>query len=175
MPGDTIPDQQTASGLDDEGCLSVTVDGADRVVEVHVVTDAPRLRRPDGLRAAVDEAARAARVARRDAGRPDVAVGSGMPEAVRATHQPVVAVQNWMGTGWRPDPADLVPHHYDTDDLGPTTGVSDNDCVSVTLGLASAGGIVTADPGWLANARTSHLERAVLQAFDQAYRKRDDR
>lgn len=166
---------EPATGLDEAGRVSVTVDPTDRVTEVRILADAPELRQPEGLRDAVDQAARAARLARIDALRPPRVRGRARPQAARAEDQPVVAVQNRMGTGWAPDPASLVRHHYDTEDLGPATGVSDNDCVTVTVGIASSSGVVTADPGWLANARVSAVEQAITQAYDEAYRKRDER
>jgi hypothetical protein len=78
-----------------------------------------------------------------------------------------------MESGWQPDPATVQMHDYDTREIGPVEGISDNSCVEVQLPIASSFGPFTSDPGWLANAAAAHIGAAVTQAFAAAYRKRD--
>ena len=164
-----------ATGLDQSGRVSVTVDPTDRVIDVRIVSDAPEIRQPEGLRVAVDQAARAARLARVDALRPARARGRERPQAARTKEQPVVAVQRLDGpAGRRTPPAwsrtTTTRRTWARRRGSPTTTAS-----PVTVGIASSSGVVTADAGWLANARVSAVEQAITQAYEQAYRKRDRR
>ncbi len=68
----------------------------------------------------------------------------------------------------------LSPHPTTQQEFGPTPGVSDNDCVRVTLDIASSHGVVDADAEWLANAAATNIASAVTQAYTDAYGKRDE-
>lgn len=134
------------------------------------------MRRPQGLRDAVEEALRAARRARLDALGVFTQRATGHKRAVAtAPSRSIRTVENWIGTGWQPDPSTLHPHRFDTSDFGPTTGVSENNCVTVVLDIASSHGTVDADPGWLSQASRTNVGRAITEAFHDAYRKRDER
>ena len=53
------------------------------------------------------------------------------------------------------------------------TGTSHNQCVTVALPPASPAGPVAVEPGWLQNASASNVARAIVEAFNDAYTKRD--
>ena len=53
------------------------------------------------------------------------------------------------------------------------TGVSRNDCVHVRLHATDHFADIDVDPGWLRSARVDAVAAAVLQAFEDAYTKRD--
>lgn len=156
------------TATDPTSAVELTVDPTDRVVAVRVL-QAELVRTPQQLDEAVAGAYRAAVSQRR------AALRGPRDDRVRARSNPlpVVAVENWMVKGWRPDPATVQMHEFDSRDIGPVDGVSDNECVEVHLPIASAFGTVASDPGWLANAGASNVGAAVTQAFAAAYRKRD--
>lgn len=56
---------------------------------------------------------------------------------------------------------------------GAAEGVSVNKCVTVAIPAARAVGTVTADPGWLQNASASNVANAIVEAFTEAYARRD--
>lgn len=165
-----------ARAQDATSAVEVTIDPTDRVTAVRLIAEVPVIRRPQGLRDAVEEAFRAARRARLNAlGVFDQeSTARGRPRA-EAPSRSIRTVENWMGTGWQPDPSSLRPHRFDTSDFGPTAGVSANNCVTVSLDIASSHGTVDAEPGWLSQATRTNIGRAITEAFHDAYRKRDAR
>jgi hypothetical protein len=52
-------------------------------------------------------------------------------------------------------------------------GISQNQCVTVALPPASSAGSMAVDSGWLQNASASNVARAIVEAFTDAYTKRD--
>ena len=162
---------EPASGDDPTGAVTVTVDPTDRVARVEV-RSRDTIRRPEGLARAVDQAYRAAQLARIDALPGRHGSRGDLHVAGTGERPPVVAVRDVSGTGYvstrRPSPETGRP-----EDFGPTSGVSDNDCVRVTLDVASSRGAVDAGADWLANATATNIGNAVTEAYADAYRKRD--
>ena len=169
---------EPASGKDSSGTVTVTVDPTNRVTEVSVRGNADDLREPDKLARAVDEAAGAARSARLRAGRTD-SDESASTRARRPVARPLaigqLAVENFQQTGTIPSGRlrGTSANFMYRDLGGPAVGQSDNECVTVTLDLASTHGRLQIDGGWLASARNKPLGAAITQAFHNAYRKQD--
>lgn len=148
--------------------VRVTLDPPNRVAHVHVLrSDA--VGTPDALDAAVAAAYRAALAGRRT------------PASTARRERPVARSIRLTA------PA-LTPGSYDRHQVreasqaeraaghgepGAVSGRSTNDCVTVTLGPASAAGRVDADPGWLRTATSTSISRAVTEAFTAAYAERD--
>lgn len=162
------------SAEDRESTIRATVDPTGRVLDVAVLA-ASRVQTPDDLRSALDDALRAARAALANGGRAPAPRDPHreLPTAQGPGRREIQSIANWMGTGWRPDPASLRVHAFETRDLSPTQGISDNQCVTVTLDIASTQGAIDVDPGWLRQAEPANIGRALTQAFTDAYRKRD--
>jgi hypothetical protein len=166
-----------ATGTDATGTITVTVDPTNRITHVAVAGSADQVRDPERLSEAIDQAAGAARTARLRASRP-----AAFAPAAAARRRPVArrfeatarAVENYQETGRVPSGALRgLSSHFVEHDLEPAVGISDNECVVVTLGLASSHGRVEVDRAWLANARSASIGPAVTQAFANAYRKQD--
>jgi DNA-binding protein YbaB len=172
--GDYYRRDATGSGSDPTGSVTVTVDPTDRVVLVRVNGEAATVRTPELLDAAVLQAHVAAQLARRDAVRPRPERTGARPLATGAGNRPVRALDNLWAQGRTTSDRTLPAHPRRSRDLGPATGTSDNDCVTVTLGIASSQGRVAADPGWLVNATSESIGNAITQAFAAAYRRRDE-
>jgi hypothetical protein len=159
-------------GTDRTGVLTVTIDPTNRVVGAQV-SEGPDVRTPEGLALAFEAAyaaAVAARLQRREAREP-------RPESQRP-----VAVAT-RPVFHRPTPEQLNRHRIRHESAsrprrgrpGQVEGVSGNDCVHVTLAPAQPTGTVMADRGWLANAQTVNIASALVEAFTDAYDKRDHR
>ena len=167
------------TGQDETGTVLVTVDPTRRVVGVASGRLDESLRRPAGLahavrRAHTDAVMDGIELGLRAQGRVD-------PRAPRRSRA--------FAPGPPPSMAALHPDFgYTTVDEalfrslsgrpgarrgGRTVGISDNQCVTVTLDAAGPCGDVDADPGWLANAGPAAVATAVQQAFTAAYEKRD--
>ena len=159
---------EPSTGTSSDGSLSVTIDPTLRVVSVQVHA-VDQVRGSDALDAAVSTAYTAALAARLPAAedRPD-----GSPAA-----RPVARRVRRVSAA--PTPARLNRHqsrYHQQPPLvrrTPVTGVSDNECVTVTLGPAGPRGVVAADPGWLAQTSGPRLAVAVTEAFQDAHTRRD--
>ena len=160
-------------GTDPTGALTVTIDPTNRVVDARV-EEATAVRTPEGLAeafAAAYATAVAARLRQRRGSR------APRPEG----HRPVAVATRPVFR--RPTPEQLERHRVRQESAtrtrrghpGEVEGVSGNDCVHVTLAPAQPTGTVTADRGWLANARTTNIASALVEAFTDAYDKRDHR
>lgn len=162
-----------ATGDEPTGAVTVTVDATDRVSHVEV-RERDSIHDPAGLAAAVEHAYRAAVMNRLAARYPDRGLDPDRQVAGLHGHPPIRTVENRQGVHVAqpraPRATSLLERRF-----SPTEGISANECVTVTLGLASSWGPVAADPGWLANARPTNIGDAVTQAFADAYRKRDER
>ena len=167
------------TGRDETGTLLVTVDPTRRVVGVSSGRLDESLRRPAGLahavrRAHTDAVMDGIELGLRDQGRID-------PTAPRRTHAhaagpPPSVSELHPDLGYAPVDLELfrsLSSRAEARASGPHVGVSDNDCVTVTLDPAGPCGDVETDPGWLANAAPAAVAAAVLQAFTAAYEKRD--
>ena len=162
------PIDRPTQGAAPSGALTVSIDAGYRVVSVNVFKN-DEVRRPESLDRSF-RAAYTAAVSARLAGRPERPVRTVRPTPVR----PRV-------TFTRPTPEMLQRHRIRTESPrtrlpgtpGEVTGVSNNDCVSVTLDPAQPIGRIVADPGWLANAGLSSIASAITEAFQHAYDRRD--
>lgn len=159
-----------ATGEDPSGAITVHVDEKGLVREVRLGTLPDELREADRLTLAFGQAltrahanayppapppAGAEVVRARRPQRPERAsIRPLVEEALRRGHQPVA-------TGRRP--------------IGGETGVSRNDCVSVTLDRTGPSGAPTFDQGWLRQAIEKNVAAAITEAFTAAYEKRTDR
>ena len=159
-----------STGQDPAGAVTVTVDAVLRVVAVDVHR-ADAVRDPAALRETIDAAYGAA-----------VAARLPRAEAVTRTGPPVA--RGLRLDVRRPTAEQLAAHRLRRqgaaeEPRGPrttaATGVSDNDCLTVTLPPAGPRGLVDADPGWLAQAPASKIRAALVQAFAAAYTERDAR
>jgi hypothetical protein len=160
-----------SDGNDPDNALTITIDPTLRVsaVNIHAID---KVRQPSALAKACKAAYAAALAARL----PRMEPGGGG----RAAPRPVA---NGGPIAFVTRPGDLLHRHRTRResrlDASPAfgsreaTGVSSNGCVAVDLPPANSFGSVTAEPGWLLNATASNLAKAVLEAFTDAYTKRD--
>ena len=149
--------------------VQVTLDPPRRVAHVQVLrTEA--VGTPEALDAAVTAAYRAALAAQRRT--PD---GRSRRERPVALATPVTLPPRTPGSydRHRVREASKAERASRRGTPGEVSGRSTNDCVTVTLGPASAAGRVGADPGWLRTATSSAISRAVTEAFAAAYAERD--
>jgi hypothetical protein len=160
-----------SDGNDPDNALTVTIDPTLRVVAINIHA-IDKVRQPsavtDACKAAY-AAAIAARLPREEPAQPD----RDQPRPV-ANGEPIAFVTR---------PGDLLNRHRSRRESRlsapasfgsrAATGVSTNDCVTVDLPPANSSGTVTVDPGWLQNTTASNLAKAILEAFTDAYTKRD--
>ncbi|KRC52902.1 MULTISPECIES: hypothetical protein [unclassified Nocardioides] len=169
----TYANETGGTGDEPTGAVTVTVDATDRVRQVEV-RERDSVHDPAALAAAVEHAYRAAVMDRLEALYPDRGLDPDRRIAGLDGHPPIRTVENRQGQHVArpraPRSTALLERRF-----SPTEGISANECVTVTLALASSWGPVVADPGWLANARPSNVGDAITQAFADAYRKRDER
>jgi hypothetical protein len=172
--------ESPTNGADSTGSITITIDATRRVVGVNGTRIDDALRTPQGLRTAVRGAYLAAMLAQIRASR---ALAGTAPHG-RWTRPPQVALpQRDPNPVVFDDPiengrTEIVTDYsaYYDESLNSSlkaTGISDNTCVTVTLSRPDQSGVVDADPGWLRHAQPSNICNAVLQAFTDAYRKRD--
>jgi hypothetical protein len=158
---------QPTTGAAPDGSLTVTIDPLLRVVAVQVHA-ADALRTDDALNQALTGAYRSALGARV---RPS---GDSAPDAPRPVARRVRRVSA------RATPERLERHQVrhrpqpSAPRVRTVTGSSDNDCVTVTLAPAASRGVVTADPGWLAQTTAPRLSGALTEAFLDAHSRRSD-
>lgn len=158
---------QPSTGASPDGSVSVTIDPMLRVVAVQVHA-ADGLRTDASLNEALASAYRNA-LATRVTPSPDPAPGAPRPVARRVRRVSARATPEQLErhqVRHQPRPAARRS--------GPVTGISDNHCVTVTLGPASPRGVVTADPGWLSQTTAPRLSGALTEAFLDAYSRRSD-
>ncbi len=162
---------ESASGDDPSGAVTVTVDPTDRVIAV-TVRDRDAIRSTEGLRQAVELAFQAARMHRLGVHTPSGKPSGPLTVDSGPSPRPILLVTD-ESDRHVPQPRDRSGPTVAQRDFGPTSGVSDNDCVTVTLDVASSHGTVDADQGWLSTALPTKIGDAITQAFAQAYGKRD--
>jgi len=166
---------EPSEGNDPDNALTVVIDPTLRVTAVHVhLVD--KVRQPSALADAV-KAAYAAAMAARLPKRESTERSSRAPRSV-ASAAPVTIVPGQVR-------AEMLDRHRIRREsklvaaapfgFGEATGISGNECVTVTLPPASSSGAVSADPGWLQNASAANLAKAVAEAFTDAYQRRDQR
>lgn len=164
-----------ASGLDDTGAVSVTIDATNRVTGVTVNPLAEPLRDPTALATAVSRAHLAAITSKL----PDrtSSPAARRPRRARAP-QPAawVPLDNILESG-RPFDGDAHLHAPPglAEPLERHVGHSRNECVTVVLDLGSPTGTPEIDGGWLRQAAHVNVSTALTQAFLDAYRERDSR
>lgn len=172
MTSDQSDRGQPTEGRDPSGAVSVTLDPAFRVIDVRI-SERPESRDPDELSRAFSTAYAVAmntHIERARGDEPPPASGA-RPVALA----PVLTLRP-------PTAADLERHSIREESFtttrrgnpGEVTGVSRNDCVHVTLPPAQPRGTITTDPGWLAHAQTANIASALVEAFADAYRQRDN-
>ena len=166
------------TGQDETGTLFVTVDPTRRIVGVASGRLDESLRRPDGL-------AHAVRRAHTDAVMDAIELGLRAqdridPQAPRRNHAapagpPPSVAELHPDFGYAPVDMELFRslEGRASGPRGPAVGISDNQCITVTLDASGPCGDVETDPGWLANAAPAAVAAAVQQAFTAAYEKRD--
>jgi hypothetical protein len=165
---------EPAEGSDDSGCLTVVVDPTNRVIGVRVNGSADAVRTPTKLSAAFDEAVGRARYERYLAGAGPQADNDPPTVVLGAGPHPRRLIDNFDITGQEPT-GELrgASRHFAARGLNRAEGSSDNQCVTVTLDLASAHGSMAVDSGWLANASAGSIAAAITQAYLAAYREQD--
>lgn len=168
----TPPAPVTArTAADPTGSLLVSVDDRGRVVRVDVAVLDESLRTSGALDAAVARAHLTALVHRRPertATLPRAAAPGPRPPRIRLTNPWTEGRDIEMPDfEWARQVNDAAP--------GRVAGVSDNECITVTLAPGSVSGGVVADDGWLRRAESRNVAAALTQAFASAYRKRDGR
>lgn len=166
-----------ATGSDQSGAVTVTVDPTNRVTSVVVSGLDDELREPAGLDRRVRQAAAVARARRLEDSRPaDLRAERDTPPVPRRPSPTRHRIANLMRSGRQPELPDFAEvRRLRLSPVAATTGISRNTCVTVLLGPGSSDGDVSADPGWLATASIGQISNAVTQAFDDAYGKRDSR
>lgn len=123
---------------------------------------------------AVDRAVRAAFVAAALGERTPSAPGTERPVPRRVTRPEPIRLDNILVSGRPLVTPDLAAAKVAARaQTGPVTGESDNRCVSVVLDAGGSAGRVASDPGWLVQATPTQLSTSLTEAFDSAYRKRD--
>jgi len=154
----------------------VGLDASRRVSGISITALPEDLRTPAGLTAALRRAYLDAVGARLDE-----RLGSARPQGER----PVARAERTPAPP-RSDDYGHVPHEQLVEfwkrDLpeppratGHETGVSSNECVRVRLHTTDHFADIDLDPGWLQSARVSSVAAAVLEAFQDAYTKRNPR
>jgi hypothetical protein len=170
MPVITERPRQAASGSDDTGTLTVRIDDRGLFTGIEVRTLPEQLRASDAFATAFDQALTAAHA---NAYPPAPVPPDGRPVRARRVRRPervplrpiveeAVRHRDHAAVRSRPRPA---REH----------GVSDNDCVTVTLDLTGPTGHVEVDQAWLPTAATAKIAAAVEQAFAAAYQERGER
>ncbi|GAB3256759.1 hypothetical protein [Nocardioides dilutus] len=163
---------EPSTGAAPDGSVRVTIDPLLRVVAVQVHV-ADGLRTDASLNQALAGAYRNA-LATRVTPSPDALPPDALPGAPRPVARRVRRVSA------RATPERLERHQVRHQPRSsarlsrPVTGRSDNDCVTVTLAPANPRGVVTADPGWLAQTTAPRLSGALTEAFLDAYSRRSD-
>lgn len=150
--------------------IQVDLDRHGRVVTVNVLRLTEDLRTSTGL----DEAFQKALARRRSdelPAAPPVVDASGRIQVARTTVPARRPLRELVREAMLHDTS--VPTARSTTLIGGERGVSENDCLTVVLDPAGQGGDLEADPGWLRQAAASKVGAAITQAFDAAYRERD--
>ena len=158
---------EPSTGTSPDGSLSVTIDPLLRVVAVQVHV-ADGLRTDASLNQALTGAYRDA-LATRVAPTPDSPQGATRPVARRVRRVSARATPERLARDhvrYRPQPS--------AQPARPVSGSSDNQCVTVTVAPTTPRGVVTADPGWLAQTTAPRLSGALTEAFLDAHSRRGD-
>ena len=154
----------------------VNLDASRQVSGISITALSEDLRTPGGLTAALRRAYLDAVGARLDE-----RLGSGRPRGER----PVARTERTPAPA-RSDSFGHVPHEELVEfwkrdvpepsrPAGREVGVSSNQCVRVRLHATDHFADIDLDPGWLQSARVSSVAAAVLEAFQDAYTKRNPR
>lgn len=159
-----------ASGSDETGTLTVHIDERGLVIGVDVRTLPEGLRVADGFATAFDQALTAAHG---NAYPPAPVAPDGEPIRARRVRRPErVPLRPIVEEAMRRrEHAPVRSRRV----AGRETGVSDNECVSVTLDRTGPTGRVEVDQTWLPTAATTNIAAAVEQAFAAAYEARGER
>ena len=149
--------------------VRVAIDPPNRVAHVHVLR-AEGVSTPETLDAAVAAAYRTALAGRRRTPATQARRERPVARSIRLT---APALTPGSYDRHRVREASQAERAMRRGTPGAVTGRSTNDCVTVTLGPASAAGRVDADAGWLRTATSTSISRAVTEAFTAAYAERD--
>lgn len=166
----TMKPRHAASGTDQTDSVVVDIDANGVVTDVVVRSSLPdRLRVPSAMTAAFDEALTAAHA---NAYPPAEVPADGTPVRARRVQRPprTRPLREIVEESQR-DPHRATVARPRT--LEPSTGMSQNQCVEVTLDRTGPTGEVSFDAGWLANAHARNLSQAIKEAFDAAYAARE--
>lgn len=170
------------TGADRTGRVLVTLDPTNRVTSVTLTGLPDELRTPTALARAVGEGYDAALRDKVLAADPERATTSRpLPEVrrLRRPPRPPRPVRPEDGGPDRPLPSPAVVEERRAQrgrvarSHADCTGVSDNDCVTVTVPPGIPRGEIDADPGWLRHAAAQQVAAALTQAYADSYRKRD--
>lgn len=159
----------TTNDLVSGDSVRVTLAPPNRVAHVHVLR-AEAVATPSALDAAVTAAYRAALTAGRRTPNGSAPRQRPVPRSTHVTLPPPTAESYHRHQVREASRAERTARRGNP---GAVSGRSANDCVTVTLGPASAAGRVDADPGWLRTATSTSISRAVTEAFAAAYAERD--
>lgn len=155
----------------------VSLDASRQVSGIAIRALPDDLRTEDGLRTALRRAFLDAVSARLDERLGSTGRPRGERPVARAARTPAPPQKERYGhlehedlvEFWkRPALAHLEP-------VAPETGASANGCVHVTLHTTDHFADIDLDPGWLRTANVSSVATAVLEAFEDAYTKRNQR
>jgi DNA-binding protein YbaB len=159
---------EPTTGTSPDGSVTVTIDPLLRVVAVQVHA-AEGLRTDESLNEALSGAYRDALARRVTPSSPDPQPGTPRPVARRVRRVSARATPERLErhqVRYRPQPS--------AGRARSVTGSSDNQCVTVTLAPSASRGVVTADPGWLAQTTGPRLSGALTEAFLDAHSRRSD-
>lgn len=162
--------RHAASGTDQTGSVVVDIDDNGVVTDVVVSPSLPdHLRVPAAMTAAFDEALTNAHA---NAYPPAEVPPDGSPVRARRVQRPLRTrpLREIVEESQR-DPHRAAVARPRT--LEPSTGISQNECVEVTLDRTGPTGRVSFDAGWLPNAQARNLSQAIREAFDAAYAARE--
>lgn len=163
---------EPSEGTDPGQTLTVTIDPTHRVSGVQIHNLDP-LRSPAALSGAFDAAYAEALAARRTDPAPAARPEGQLPVArpLQLSVMPVtpdMLNRHSIRTETKFNPS-RAGHGYREE-----VGISNNTCVSATVRPASPVGPIEVDAGWLQNARASNVANAIVEAFTDAYSKRDN-
>lgn len=167
-----------ASSTDPTGSVTVTIDPTNRLTGVAIGALPEELRESSALSAAVDHAFQAAILER-------IRLAKG--PAAEANQRRRIPTARRLEKRWRPldnilesgrpfvapDFAAARTRRHQV--VRAVRGISDNQCVAVTLDLGGSRGELEFDPGWLRQARATNIAAAITEAFTDAYQNRDGR